>query len=65
MKNKFNINNLLRDNIKFISSYSSARDDFKNGVTDEMVFLDANENPFKNGVNRYPDPYQTNVKEIL
>jgi len=65
MKNKFNINSLLRDNIKFISSYSSARDDFKNGVTDEMVFLDANENPFKNGVNRYPDPYQTNVKEIL
>jgi histidinol-phosphate aminotransferase len=65
MKNKFNINNVLRDNIKSISSYSSARDDFKNGITDEMVFLDANENPFKNGVNRYPDPYQTNVKEIL
>ena len=30
-----------------------------------MIFLDANENPFENGVNRYPDPQQNNVKDLL
>ena len=30
-----------------------------------MIFLDANENPFENGVNRYPDPNQNNVKQLL
>jgi histidinol-phosphate aminotransferase len=30
-----------------------------------MIFLDANENPFQNGVNRYPDPQQSNVKKVL
>ena len=30
-----------------------------------MIFLDANENPFENGVNRYPDPQQMSVKAIL
>jgi histidinol-phosphate aminotransferase len=30
-----------------------------------MVFLDANENPFENGVNRYPDPHQYNLKIAL
>ena len=30
-----------------------------------MVFLDANENPFDNGVNRYPDPQQGTLKRII
>jgi len=30
-----------------------------------MVFLDANENPFENGVNRYPDPQQRSLKSII
>ena len=30
-----------------------------------MIFLDANENPFENGVNRYPDPQQSTVKSVL
>jgi histidinol-phosphate aminotransferase len=64
MKQNFNINNLLRPNIKALKPYSSARDEFQ-GVTDDMVFLDANENPFQNGVNRYPDPQQNKVKIIL
>jgi histidinol-phosphate aminotransferase len=38
--------------------YSSARDEFEDFDTAEMIFLDANENPFENGVNRYPDPQQ-------
>ena len=55
------IENLVRDNIKSMKPYSSARDEFKE-FTSNMVFLDANENPFENGVNRYPDPQQANVK---
>jgi len=64
MKN-FNINNIIRENIKSLKPYSSARDEYKDVSIDEMVFLDANENPFENGVNRYPDPQQHSVKELL
>ena len=56
-----NINNLVRENIKSLKPYSSARDEFKE-LNTNMVFLDANENPFENGVNRYPDPQQTKLK---
>ena len=45
--------------------YSSARDEFEDFDTAEMIFLDANENPFQTGVNRYPDPQQLSVKAIL
>ncbi len=64
MKTNFNINNLVRENIKSLKPYSSARDEFKENTSD-MIFLDANENPFENGVNRYPDPQQNSVKELL
>ncbi|EPR70243.1 Histidinol-phosphate aminotransferase [Winogradskyella psychrotolerans RS-3] len=60
----FNLNSLIRDNIKTIKPYSSARDEYKD-ITDGMVFIDANENPFNTGVNRYPDPQQTQVKKRL
>ena len=62
--NNFNINNLVRENIKNMQSYSSARDEFKD-FTHNMVYLDANENPFSNGINRYPDPQQKMLKSIL
>ena len=55
---------LLRDNIRNIKAYSSARDEYKD-ATAEMVFIDANENPFQTEVNRYPDPRQTLVKNRL
>jgi histidinol-phosphate aminotransferase len=58
------IENLIRNNIKNMQPYSSARDEFEDFET-EMVFLDANENPFNNGVNRYPDPQQKSVKSLL
>ena len=64
MKN-FNINNLIRENVKSMKPYSSARDEFEDFDTADMIFLDANENPFQNGVNRYPDPQQTSVKKVL
>jgi histidinol-phosphate aminotransferase len=63
-KLRMNIQNLVRKNIKSLKPYSSARDEFKE-FTADMVFLDANENPFENGVNRYPDPQQTTVKKEL
>lgn len=59
-----NIQDLVRDNIKALKPYSSARDEYKD-ASDDMVFLDANENPFNNGYNRYPDPQQNRVKDIL
>jgi histidinol-phosphate aminotransferase len=61
----FDINKLVRDNVKVLKPYSSARDEFEDFDTAEMVFLDANENPYQNGVNRYPDPQQANVKVVL
>ena len=51
---------LLRNNIKKLQAYSSARDEYSESAE---VYLDANENPFNNGINRYPDPYQNQLKE--
>lgn len=62
--NTFDINNLVRKNIQNMKPYSSARDEFKDFNT-KMIFLDANENPLENGVNRYPDPQQNSVKLAL
>jgi len=61
---KFNINNIIRENVKAMKPYSSARDEYISDGS-EMVFLDANENPFENGVNRYPDPQQRNLKQVI
>ena len=57
-----NINQLVRKNILNMKPYSSARDEFK-GVA--SVFLDANENPYDTGLNRYPDPLAWAVKKEL
>ncbi|TCK69346.1 histidinol-phosphate aminotransferase [Winogradskyella wandonensis] len=59
-----NIENLLRANIRTIKAYSSARDEYKDASAD-MVFIDANENPFETNINRYPDPKQTKVKDKI
>ena len=61
---EFNINNIVRENVKGLKPYSSARDEYVSDGT-QMIFLDANENPFDNGVNRYPDPQQRNLKAVL
>src|SRR6478735_12269943 len=62
----FDLNQLVRDNIKSLQPYSSARDEFKGEAN---VFLDANENsfgsPLTHGYNRYPDPLQWKVKEKI
>ena len=59
----FILENIIRDNIKQLVAYSSARDEYKGN---KGVFLDANENsygsPLEINYNRYPDPLQLNVK---
>lgn len=54
------IASLVRPNIKALRPYSSARSEFKGSAE---VFIDANENPFETGLNRYPDPLQWKLKE--
>lgn len=58
----FDLNKITRENVKQLKPYSSARDEFK-GQAD--VWLDANENPFDSGLNRYPDPLAIKVKERI
>jgi histidinol-phosphate aminotransferase len=64
MKKEFNLNKLVRQSIKALEPYASARDEYK-GTSTDMIFLDANENPFDSKYNRYPDPQQNAVKRIL
>ena len=56
------IDKLVRENIKALKPYSSARDEY---TGEAMVFLDANENPFNEPYNRYPDPLQKELKEKI
>jgi histidinol-phosphate aminotransferase len=62
----FNLEALVRSNVKRLSPYSSARDEFKGTAS---VYLDANENslgsPLLKWYNRYPDPMQWKVKEKI
>lgn len=60
----FDIQKLVRSHVANLQPYSSARDEF-DPVEREVVYLDANENPFENGVNRYPDPQQRKLKEVI
>jgi histidinol-phosphate aminotransferase len=72
---EFNIESLVRENIKQMSPYSSARHEFSGDAT---IFLDANENSFGSPLppppggevpgmrfNRYPDPLQQKLKEKI
>lgn len=62
----FDLKGILRENIRQLVPYSSARDEFKG---EAQVFLDANENslgsPLTKWYNRYPDPHQWKLKEAL
>lgn len=62
----FELNNLVRENIRNLVPYSSARDEFSG---EAKIFLDANENslgsPLHKWYNRYPDPHQHKLKEAI
>lgn len=53
------ITSLLRENIRQMAPYSTARDEYEG---DLGIYLDANENPFDNGFNRYPDPHNKRIR---
>lgn len=66
----FNLENIVRDNVKNLVPYSSARREFDNyGDGSAQIFLDANENsfgsPLGENYHRYPDPMQTEIKEKI
>lgn len=61
MKN-VDIEMLIRPDLIGTTAYSSARDEYSGNAS---VYLDANENPYNNGVNRYPDPLQLKLKERI
>ena len=60
-----NLENLVRENIKKLTPYSSARKEFSGTAN---IFLDANENsfgsPIQTNYHRYPDPLQIKIKEV-
>ncbi|GAB3171244.1 histidinol-phosphate transaminase [Telluribacter humicola] len=66
MNNKFSLSTIIRPHIQTLTPYSSARDEY---TGKEGIFLDANENPYgsvvQDAYNRYPDPYQSAIKEKL
>ncbi len=56
------IRDLFRENIRNLAPYSTARDEY---TGDLGIYLDANENPYENGYNRYPDPHQKALKRRI
>ena len=56
------IDRLVRHNIANLTPYSTARDEYQGELG---TFLDANESPYENGYNRYPDPHQRRLKARL
>lgn len=58
----FDLNKVIRKNIKTLKPYSCARNEY-NGK--EAIFMDANENPYDTGLNRYPDPLQMELKDKI
>ena len=59
---EFDINKLVRPNIRNLKPYSSAREEYKG---QDAVFLDANQNPYNAPYNRYPDPLQSALKNKI
>lgn len=54
---------LVRPNIRALKPYSTARDEYAGGEI--TTWLDANESPYDNGLNRYPDPHQRELKRLI
>lgn len=57
------LDELVRPNIRTLQPYSTARDEYAGGEI--STWLDANERPYDNGVNRYPDPHQRELKRRI
>lgn len=57
------LKDLCRENIWKLTPYSSARDEYSG--KEAHTFLDANENPYNEPYNRYPDPLQKDLKDRI
>lgn len=62
--NRIDISKMARESIRRLKPYASAKDEFKD-FDRELIYMDANENPYDNGLNRYPDPHQLKLKEKI
>jgi len=60
--NREKISKLVRDNVLNLKPYASAREEYTGSGA---IFLDANENPFNEPYNRYPDPLQRSLKQKI
>lgn len=58
----FDLEKVIRPNIKLLKPYRSARAEYQG---DAEMFLDANESPYPTALNRYPDPYQSKLKKKI
>ena len=58
------VSKLVRKNIKDLNSYRSARGEFSS-ESKKFIFLDANENPYGEKLNRYPDPQHNSLRNIF
>lgn len=58
----FDPRTLMRENIRTLAPYSTARDEYDG---DLGIYLDANENPYDNGFNRYPDPHNSAIRHRI
>jgi len=63
-KGKLDILKMARPSVRTLKPYASAKEEFKN-FEQELTYLDANENPYETGVNRYPDPHQQELKQRI
>ena len=61
---KFDPLSLARPSVISLKPYASAKDEFE-GYEQELIYIDANENPFENGMNRYPDPVQKRLRKRI
>lgn len=56
------LDRIIRKNIAALAPYSTARDEYKGEIG---IYIDANENPYPTGYNRYPDPHQSTLKKVI
>lgn len=61
---KFNLESLVRPAVIKLKPYASAKDEFDQ-FEQKLIYIDANENPYENGMNRYPDPNQSRLKRKI
>lgn len=63
-KKNFDVRALARPSVLGLKPYASAKDEFKD-FERELIYIDANENPYENGMNRYPDPSQKKLRQKI